>query len=88
MPKQLGPICDRVFKLTFVNARNSIAYSKKRTVAFRSQYRYHYELAGLPVNNELKFNAKLETFYEYLVTQRGISACFERIGFWPLSEGL
>jgi glycosyltransferase involved in cell wall biosynthesis len=88
MPKQLGPICDRVFKLTFVNSRFSIAYSKKRTVAFRSQYRLHYELAGQPITDELKFNAELEACYEYLVTQEGVSKSIERIGFWPLREGL
>ena len=88
MPKQLGPICDRVFKLAFVNARYPIAYSKKRTVAFRSQYRLHYELAGQPVTSDLKFNDELEACYKYLVTQEGVSRSIERVGFWPLREGL
>ena len=88
MPKELGPICDRVFKLAFVNARHPIAYSKERTVAFRSQYRFHYELAGLPVGDDLKFNAELEKCYDYLLTQEGISKTSERIRFWPLRQDL
>lgn len=88
MPKELGPICDRVFKLAFINARFPIAYSKLRTVAFRSQYRFHYELAGLPLTNNLKYNSELELCYDYLLTQEGISRCIESIGFWPLMRGL
>ena len=88
MPKELSPICDRLFKLAFVNARQPIAYSKQKTVAFRSQYYLHYELAGLPISNDLKFNTELKKCYDYLLTQEGISKTIERIGFWPLRHGI
>ena len=49
MPKILSPICDRVFLAAMLHRKFHIVSSGARTVAFRTQYRYHFELADLPV---------------------------------------
>ena len=46
MPRALSPICDRIMWSAITSRGMSRACSSKRTVAFRSQYAYHYRCAG------------------------------------------
>jgi hypothetical protein len=47
MPQAWGPVCDRVVFSAIVD--EPIAWSKKRTLNFKSNYAYHYIDAGQPV---------------------------------------
>ena len=77
------PICDRVFYSAVASAKCSKAHSGLRTVAFRTQYSSHYLKAGLPVPAGAKADTMAEPL-EYLRTDRGIKACLDTLGFWPI----
>jgi hypothetical protein len=44
MPKELGPVCDRVMWQAICARRISHAHHTQPTVAFRTQYQFHYDL--------------------------------------------
>ena len=83
MPRRLSPICDRVFFAALKKERYKIASSRQRTVAFRSQYAFHYEAAGLPLPESYKARDCLFPSFEYMRTKEGVDDCFHRLGFWP-----
>lgn len=86
MPRQLAPICDRVFLAGLLHRRIAIASTGQRTVAFRSRYSAHYRAAGVPVPDGVKDPAA--TFAParaYLTSREGVSACVQALGFWPPS---
>src|SRR4029077_375079 len=56
MPPQFGPICDRVIWAFIRTRRYLTAHSPDPTVAFRSQYRVHYEWLGETPPPETKSN--------------------------------
>jgi len=48
MPTQLGPICDRVMWLAIQTRHIPTAHNSQPTIAFRTQYKAHYRIAGEP----------------------------------------
>lgn len=85
IPKPLAPVCDRIFYQKVLNDRFSIAFSPLRTVAFRTRYAYHYDLAKEPRPQ----NAKIaeDVFGEalrFLSDECGVAETVLRIGFYPM----
>jgi protein O-GlcNAc transferase len=54
MPPEFGPYCDRVFWKAVVASGLATAHSPQPTVAFTSQYKVHYQRAGVPIPDGLK----------------------------------
>jgi hypothetical protein len=48
MPKELGPVCDRVFWQAIRARKIQCAHHPQPTVAFRTQYQLHYAALGEP----------------------------------------
>jgi hypothetical protein len=86
MPRPLGPIGDRVLRIALERARFAFAFSKLRTVAFRSQYEAHYKMAGETPPPPFKPLMVFQPVREYLLSQHGVKETIDRIGFWPLSD--
>jgi glycosyltransferase involved in cell wall biosynthesis len=84
MPKQLGPICDRVFFCQLKARKYSLASTRQRTVNFRSQYEFHYALAQKPIPQNIKSKSEIIPCYDYLKSFIGIKECLEKMNFWPL----
>jgi hypothetical protein len=82
MPKELSPICDRVFLKGVVEGRYVTASSKLQTVAFRSQYRQHYLDAKVTPPPAAKENVGDEA-WAYLSTIDGLRSAVKRLGFVP-----
>ena len=81
MPKPLSPICDRVF-LRGVRQRGfRIAFTDKRTVAFRTQYAVHYRTAGLEPPPEAKEQSIFAPVSAYLADVNNRNAFARRHGF-------
>lgn len=85
MPKELSPICDRIFLSAAHFKELKIKSTKMRTVAFRSQYEFHFRLAKMPIPDGLKNNEVLNPSYAFLRTRKGIESCLKNMGFWPLT---
>lgn len=51
MPQSWGPVCDRV--VYYALQRQRLAWSNKRTLNFKSNYRLHYRMAGRPLPEKL-----------------------------------
>jgi len=85
MPKRLGPVGDRIFLAALLHHKLPIVSSGARTVAFRTRYRYHFELAKLPVPEDAKGLDVLDPSFQYLLSREGISDCIRTLGFWPLT---
>lgn len=84
MPKALTPICDRIFIGAIRVKRFNMAFSRQRTVAFRSQYEAHYRGAGeVPPADAKRFD-NVQSCYDYLRSVSGVTQCVERLGFYPL----
>ena len=83
MPKILSPICDRIFyKSIVIHKKYSIAFSNLRTVAFRSQYLSHYQVANQQPPENLKGLIGRES-YDWLKTEMGKKISIETLGFYP-----
>ena len=82
MPNSISPLCDRVFFSGIRHMRFGVAFSKRRTVAFRTTYPYHYKKAGLipPVNDKEK---RIQESIRYLMTAEGVRETVEKLGYWP-----
>jgi glycosyltransferase involved in cell wall biosynthesis len=85
MPRELGPACDRVFLAAMKHHRFRFASTQKRTVAFSTQYAYHYQLAGRTPPDGSKPADCLLAVFDYLKSVAGVDACSRSLGFWPLS---
>lgn len=83
MPRPLSPLCDRVLLGAIRHARYSISSTRQKSVAFRTQYSYHYEMAGLPVPANCKTGAEFKPGIDYLKSNKGIAECVDILGFWP-----
>ena len=83
MPKALSPICDRVFVSGLRKRKYKFEYTKQKTLAFRSQYIYHYNLANLEPPPNSKTNV-MPAPYQWLQTIEGINETVSRLGFYPL----
>jgi glycosyltransferase involved in cell wall biosynthesis len=84
MPKALSPLCDRIFIAAIRAKRWGTAFSRQRTVAFRSQYENHYRGAGEQPPAQIKTVNDVRPCYDYLRTVRGVTETVERLGFYPL----
>ena len=83
MPKILSPVCDRIFLAGLKNKNYRFASTRKKTVAFRSQYESHYLAAKVkPPEDTKKHVAKVP--YEWLSTLDGMRETVKRLGFFPL----
>jgi glycosyltransferase involved in cell wall biosynthesis len=83
MPKELGPLCDRVFLRKALHERFQIRAVLDRTVAFRTQYKYHYDRAGVPPPPNVKTSKEMVAAARYLETERGIAHVVAELGFFP-----
>ncbi len=82
MPRILTPWCDRVFFGSIKHRRLMLCFTRQRTVAFTTVYRYHFQSLGLSA----PANAKVPPIPEmvaYLKSEEGIREMVSRIGFWP-----
>lgn len=83
MPKQLSPICDRVF-LTGLKLKNyKIAHTGIKSVAFRSQYIGHYLAANLVPPQNSKGDVSKDPL-EWLLSIEGVRKTTASLGFYPL----
>ena len=83
MPKILSPVCDRFFLAGLRHYKYKFASTKRKTVAFRSQYKVHY----LAVNMEPPPNYKENTEkipLDWLLTLDGMKETVARLGFVPI----
>lgn len=84
MPKELGPLCDRVFFQAVLHERFAISLLDRRSVAFRTQYATHYRHAGLPVPAGAKAGEDAAAAHAYLNDRANVNAIVQRIGFYPV----
>ena len=85
MPKQMGPLCDRVFLAAIRHARFAITSTRQRTVAYRTLHELHYKQAGLAAPAGFKSGSMIQPGVNWLRTQEGVDESVRRLGFWPLS---
>lgn len=85
MPKRLSPVCDRIFFAAIKWKNHTIAFTKLRTVAFRSQYIFQYIFGRIKTNYKLKPLDCLKPALDYLITRQGIKETKLSLGFYPLS---
>ena len=83
IPKNLHPIGDRVFLSGLRHKKYRIFSTKKRTVAYRSQYKEHYLSAKIEVPREFKENVGAESI-KWLTTTAGMKEAVNKLGFFPL----
>jgi glycosyltransferase involved in cell wall biosynthesis len=83
MPKELGPICDRIFFQKVLYERFPITVVNSRTVSFRTQYEYHYQLANMPIPKGAKKSDDLHKSIKYLHMEKNIQKVIDSIGFYP-----
>lgn len=81
MPRELSPICDRIFLAGAKAQGVAIASSGARTVCFRSQYRPHFELAGREPPELAKTASDLMPSLRFLRSATGRSFAAEALGF-------
>jgi glycosyltransferase involved in cell wall biosynthesis len=86
IPRPLSPVCDRVFRLYLKRQGFLFGYSKSRTVAFRSQYKWHYVMAGETPPPGAKPLTLLRDPLNYLKSHAGVVESVDRLGFWPLVD--
>lgn len=81
MPKQLSPVCDRVF-FQYIRQRYRIAFTTQKTVAFRTQYASHFRAAGREPPSSAKTDVGAEP-YRWMRTLEGVRTTVQRLGFYP-----
>lgn len=82
-PKVLSPIGDRIFFAGLKNQKHKFAFTKQKTVAFRSQYKAHYLAANIKPPPNAKENVGTEA-YKWLSTINGIKEVVARLGYIPV----
>ena len=82
MPRMLSPVCDRVFFSALQEQRLALGFTRRATVAFRSQYGAHYAAAGLPPPEGVKWDVGTRE-RAWLATAEGIQATVRALGFYP-----
>jgi len=85
MPKQISPICDRIFRAAISHNNLNFVSTKKRSVAFRTQYRVHYEMAGLEPPSNSKTAETTMISLRFMMSPEGVSECVNKLGFWPMT---
>lgn len=84
MPKQLAPVCDRVFSFGVKHRKYMAWHTRKRSVAFTTLNAAHYTGLGLPVPPQGK-TIPLDDIIAYLTSADGVRESVSQLGFWPLS---
>ncbi len=87
MPKELGPICDRIFFQKIIHDRFQIHVLNDRTVAFRTQYAIHYRAAKLPVPVNAKETDDPKNGLKYLHNINNVNFIVNKLGFYPKVSG-
>jgi glycosyltransferase involved in cell wall biosynthesis len=81
MPKELSPLCDRIFFYKVSHDRVKIALTHCRTVNFRTQYLLHYRAAGVQPPPGLKTTSEVTGNAEaYLKSEKGIAQLNQLLG--------
>jgi glycosyltransferase involved in cell wall biosynthesis len=84
MPKQLSPICDRIFYAGIRRKHYRLAFTRQKSVAFRSQYASHYEHSQIDVSGlNLKRQVTREP-YQWLLSPEGLHKTVDSLGYLPL----
>lgn len=83
IPKNLSPVCDRIFYMYLKHKKFKLAYTKDKSVAFRSQYLVHYQMAGISPPNNLKEITAGEAF-QWMLTIDGLKETVQKLGFIPI----
>lgn len=83
MPKELGPVCDRVMFQAIAHRGYKVAFSPERTVGFRSQYALHYEGAGLTPPPGAKWPSDLSGPISYVRDTANHAGLLRQFGFIP-----
>jgi glycosyltransferase involved in cell wall biosynthesis len=83
MPKILSPVCDRIFLAGLRHERYRFAFSKEKSVAFRSQYLPHYTAKNIPPPENAKHDVGVEA-YKWLLSINGIKSSTKKLGFFPI----
>lgn len=83
MPKELSPICDRVFFAGIKKNNYKVSFTSLPTLAFRSQYLGHYVKAGLAVPEGAKGDVVSEV-NKWLLSIDGARETARKIGFLPI----
>ena len=82
MPKVLHAIGDRVFYSGLKSKKYKFAHTKKKSLAYRTQWKAHYLSANIEPPADCKENVGEES-YEWLYTIDGIRETVEKLGFVP-----
>ncbi len=82
MPRQLSPICDRVFFRALQHQRWGFGFTRERSVGFRSRYASHYQTLGLPPPPDAKTDTTFEPCRAFVRSAAGIREMVDRLGFW------
>lgn len=82
MPKPLSPIGDRIIYFMIKQLDLKICHTGKRTVAFRSRYKFHYAQAGLAVPEWAKDDV-ISPAIAWLRTVSGVRETVQSLGFYP-----
>ena len=85
MPAALGPICDRIFIAKILNDKFKVVSINNRSVAFRTQYKFHYELAGVPVPKGAKSADEFQPGFAYIADPANAKALVAALGFLPIA---
>lgn len=82
MPPMLSPICDRIFYTALTGSKFKVAYTRLRTLAFRSQYACHYEYAGETAPTDAKGDVTSEPIRRWnSLEDEQRQMYFRRLGF-------
>lgn len=82
MPRQLSPICDRVFFAAMKHKRYTICSTRARTVGFTSTYLPHYQSSGRTPPPDAK-PGSFDEQLAFLHSADGVRQTVDRLGFWP-----
>jgi glycosyltransferase involved in cell wall biosynthesis len=83
MPKILAPICDRIFLSAVKHANLKFVSTRLPTVAFRTQYKFHYQQAHMTPPPEAKSGTGADAV-RWLKTIEGVREVTTKLGFYPL----
>ena len=84
MPKILSPWCDRVFLSGIKHKCLMLCFTRHRSVAFTTLYRYHYRKLGMPEPEGAK-TPPIPEMMAYLTSVDGVHETVRQLGFWPLA---
>jgi len=88
MPKQLWPICAKVFWEGIRDRGFLVSSTERRSVVFRSKRESHYEeISTLSRRGSNEYQKNLRNTFDYLNSAAGRKETFERLGWVPVING-